>query len=139
MTHRRRFSAAILIVLAVAVLTVIVLTTLVPKSGAVSSSKIAARVLNETAHGNATEALIVLSQQADLTAAAALPTKVAKGRYVVNSLRGIASRTQAPIIALLDRRGIPYQAFWVVNMIRFTANPALWKNLPAPATSKRME
>ncbi len=52
MTHRRRFSAAILIVLAVAVLTVIVLTTLVPKSGAVSSSKIAARVLNETAQSS---------------------------------------------------------------------------------------
>jgi subtilisin family serine protease len=139
MTLRRRFSAAILIVLAVAVLTAIVLTTLVPTSGAASSSKIAARVLNETAHGNATEALIVLSEQADLSAAAALPTKVAKGRYVVNSLRDVASRTQAPIIALLDRRGIPYQAFWVVNMIQVTGNRALMDELAARADVKQID
>src|SRR6266436_7955712 len=98
MTLRRRFSAAILIVLSIAVLTAIVLTTLVPTSGAASSPKISARVLNETANGNATEALIVLSQQADLTAAASLPTKDAKGRYVVNALRAVAARTQAPMI-----------------------------------------
>src|SRR6266849_6654455 len=99
MTLRRRFSAAILIVLSVAVLTAVVLTTLVPTSGAASSPKISARVINETAKGNATETVIVLYQQADLTAAAALPTKVAEGRYVVNSLRGIANRTRAPINA----------------------------------------
>jgi len=139
MTHRRRFSAAILIVLAVAVLTVIVLTTLVPTSGAAPSSKIAARVLNETAHGNATEALIVLSQQADLTAAASLRTKAEKGRFVVNSLRDIASRTQAPIIALLERRGIPYQAFWVVNMIQVAGNRALMEELAARADVKQID
>src|SRR6266850_7408814 len=139
MTLRRRFSAAILIVLAVAVLTAIVLTTLVPTSGAVSSSKISARVLDETANGNATEALMVLSQQADLTAAASLPTKAAKGRYVVNALREVATRTQAPIIALLDRRGIPYQAFWVVNMIQVTGNRALMDELAARADVKQID
>src|SRR5258706_13146545 len=103
MTLRRRFSAVILVVLAVAALTAVVFTTLAPTSGAAANSKIAARVLNETAHGNATEALIVLSEQADLKAAAGLSTKAAKGRFVVNSLRDVAGRTQAPIITLLEK------------------------------------
>ena len=133
MTFRRHLSAAIFLMLAVAALAAIVFTTLAPKSGAVSSSKIAARVLNETANGNATEALIVLSKQADLSAAGSLSTKDAKGRYVVNALREVAARTQAPIIALLDRRGIAYQSFWVVNMIHVTGNRALMNELAARA------
>jgi subtilisin family serine protease len=139
MTLRRRFSAAIVIVLSITALTAIVLTTLVPTSGAAPSSKISARVLHDTAHGNATEALIVLSQQADLTAAASLPTKVAKGRFVVNSLREVASRTQAPIVALLERRGISYQSFWVVNMIQVSGNRALMEDLAARADVKQID
>jgi serine protease AprX len=139
MTLRKRFSAVILIVLAIAALTAVVLTTLVPTSRAAANSKIAPRVLNETAHGNATEALIVLSEQADLKAAAALSTKAAKGRYVVTALRDVASRTQAPIIALLEKRGIPYQSFWVVNMIQVSGNRALLEELAARADVKQID
>jgi subtilisin family serine protease len=139
MTLRRRFSAAFFVVLAIAILTGIVLITLAPTSGAASNPKIAARVLNETVRGNATEALIVLSEQANLAAAASLPTKVAKGRYVVNTLRDVASRTQAPIVALLNTRGIPYQSFWVVNMIQVTGNRALMDELAARADVKQID
>jgi serine protease AprX len=139
MTLRRRFSAVILVVLAIAALTAVVLTTLAPTSGAASNSKIAARVLSETAHGNATEALIVLSEQADLKAASSLTTKTAKGRFVVNALRDIASRTQAPIVALLEKRGIPYQSFWVVNMIQVSGNRALLEELAARADVKQID
>ena len=139
MTLRRRLSAIILVVVAIAALTAVVLTTLAPKSGAASNSKIAARALNETAHGNATEALIVLSEQADLKPAAALSTKAAKGRFVVNALRDIASRTQAPIIALLEKRGIPYQSFWVVNMIQISGNRALLEELAARSDVKQID
>ena len=135
----RRSSTAFLIVLAVGVLTAVVLTTLVPTSGAAPSSKIAARVLRETGHGNATEALIVLNQQADLSAAASLSTKTAKGRYVVNSLRDVAARTQAPIIALLEKRGIPYQSFWIVNMIQVSGNRALMDELAARSDVKQID
>src|SRR5882757_5082100 len=139
MTLRRRFSAVILVVLTIAALTAVVLTTLAPTSGAASNSKIAARVLNETAHGNATEALIVLSEQADLKAASSLTTKTAKGRFVVNALRDIARRTQAPIIALLEKRGIPCQSFWVVNMIQVSGNRALLEELAARADVKQID
>jgi serine protease AprX len=129
MTLRRQFSAVILVVLAITAVTAVLLTTLAPTSGAAGNPKIAARVLTETAHGNATEALIVLSEQADLRPAASLSTKVAKGPFVVNALREVASRTQAPIIAQLEKRGIPYQSFWVVNMIQVSGNRALLNEL----------
>src|SRR5258707_1414018 len=139
MTLSKRSSAVILVVLSIAALTVGLLTTLAPSSGAASNSKIAARVLNDTAHGNATEALIVLSEQADLRAAASMSTKAAKGRFVVNALRSVASRSQAPIIALLEKRGIPYQSFWVVNMIQVSGNRALLNELAARSDVKQID
>ena len=51
MTLRRRFSVVILIVLGIGAMTAILFTTFAPTSGAAANSKIAARVLNETAHG----------------------------------------------------------------------------------------
>ncbi len=139
MTLSRRFSAIIVVALAIAALTTVVLTTLAPRSGAASNPKIAVRVQTETAHGNATEALIVLTEQADLRAAASLSTKAAKGRFVVNALRSVAGRTQAPIIALLEKRGVPYQSFWIVNMIQVSGNRALLNELAARSDVKQID
>ncbi len=139
MTFRKRLSAVILVVLAIAGVTAVLLTTLAPRSGAASNPKIATRVLTETAHGNATEALIVLTEQADLRSAASLPTKDAKGHFVVNSLRDVASRTQAPIIALLEKRGVSYQSFWVVNMIQVSGNRALLNELASRTDVKQID
>src|SRR5208283_2631216 len=80
------------------------------------NGKIATRVLAETASGGTTEALIVLTQQADLSPAYTMQTKLEKGSFVVNSLRTVASRTQGPILSLLQQRGVPYQSFYIVNM-----------------------
>jgi len=139
MTIRRHSSAIILGGFALAGLTVFLLITLSPRSVASSSPKIATRVLTETAHGNATEALIVLSEQADLRAAASLSTKEAKGRFVVGALREVAARTQAPIIALLDKRGVQHQSFWVVNMIQVSGTRALLDELAARADVKQID
>jgi len=138
MTLRRYLSAALFVLLAIAIVTT-VLTRLTPSAGAASNPKIAGRVVKETANGNATEALIVLSEQADLSRAAALPTKDAKGRYVVNRLREVARRTQAPLIAMLEKRGIPYQSFWVVNMIQVTGDRALMDELAARSDVKQID
>jgi serine protease AprX len=98
----------------------------------VSSSqteKISARVLQETANGGSTEALVVLAEQADLSPASALQTKLEKGRYVVSALRTLADRTQGPILNFLRRRGVSYQSFYIVNMIKVTGNRALMEEL----------
>src|ERR1039457_5744863 len=94
-----------------------------------TNAKIAAGVLAKTANGSSTEALVVLTQQADLSVAATLKTKLEKGYFVVNSLRTVASRTQGPILSLLQQRGTSYQSFYIVNMIKVTGDRNLLEEL----------
>ena len=96
-------------------------------------AKIAPRVLAETQNGKTTEALVVLSEQADLRPAASLPTKDEKGVFVVNALREVANRTQAPVLRMLDSLGVPYQSFFIVNMIKVTGGRSLMEQLAARA------
>ena len=104
-----------------------------------TNAKIAAGVLAKTANGISTEALVVLTQQADLSVAATLKTKLEKGYFVVNSLRTVASRTQGPILSLLQQRGIPYQSFYIVNMIKVTGDRNLMEELAARADVARID
>ena len=94
-----------------------------------ASTKIASHLLSETANGNSAEALIVLSEQADLRGAARFITKEAKGAYVFQTLHAVADRTQAPLRRLFEQRGLHYQSFFVVNMIKVTANRELIEEL----------
>ena len=73
--------------------------------------------------------LVVLAKQADLRPAYNLPTKTLKGVFVVNALRSVADSTQSPILALLRERGVPYQSFYIVNMIKVTGNRGLMETL----------
>src|SRR5689334_15270878 len=54
------------------------------------------------------EVLVVLSEQADLSRAAELPTREEKGRFVFETLTELAARTQGPLVADLHTRGIPH-------------------------------
>jgi subtilisin family serine protease len=93
--------------------------------------KISSRVMAETENGKQTEALVVLTEQADLRLAAALPTKEEKGAYVVSTLKEVANRTQPAILRLLDLRGVSYQPFFIVNMIKITAGRPVIEELAA--------
>jgi subtilisin family serine protease len=79
-------------------------------------SKVDAWVTTTAASGE-TEFLIYLSEQADLSAAATLPTKLEKGRYVYEELTRVAQRTQGPLISVLQSSGAEYRPYWVANMI----------------------
>ena len=63
------------------------------------------------------EFLVSLSEQADLSGAAALETKQEKGAYVFRKLTETARRTQAGVIQELASRGVEYRSFWVANML----------------------
>jgi subtilisin family serine protease len=69
------------------------------------------------APSGATEFLIVLAEQTDLSGAAALRGKEAKGRFVFARLRATAARTQAPVLDELARVGATYRPFWIANLI----------------------
>src|SRR5437879_5598507 len=86
-------------------------------TGATWRQKVAARVLRETAGGRTAGFVVMLASQADLSGAAALPTKLAKGRFAFDALRTEADRTQAPIRSLLNRSRVSYRGHWVVNLI----------------------
>jgi serine protease AprX len=115
-------------------------------------SKIAPWVIDHTAGQNKAEYLVVLSDQADLSGAAALATKQEKGRFVRDALWNKAQSTQGPVLKMLRDRGVQYQSFYIVNMIlvkggdfnlalelasrsdiaRVEGNPVIHNNLPTP-------
>ncbi len=74
-------------------------------------------LLATTAGGAPAEFLVVLTAQGDTGGAARLGDKTARGQYVYAALTAVAARTQTPLRALLDARGVPYRAYWIHNML----------------------
>jgi serine protease AprX len=85
-------------------------------------SKIAPWVTQHTAGGKEVEFLVVLREQADLSAAAALTTKQEKGRYVRDVLWNKAQATQAPMLTWLRQRNIEHRSYYIVNLIWVKGN-----------------
>jgi len=65
-----------------------------------------------------TEFLVVLREQADLTAAAELATKADRGAWVFRRLSDAARSSQPPVLAALEALGAKHRSFWVANMIQ---------------------
>src|SRR5687767_3079668 len=78
-----------------------------------------------TAGAGPTEFLVFLTEQGDLSAAAAIVAKADKGRYVTDTLRATAARTQGPLLAFLAGRGAEHRAYWVANMVWVRGDLAL--------------
>jgi serine protease AprX len=74
-------------------------------------------VLERTEGGAEAEFLVILRAQADLSGAARLTTKLAKGQFVFEALRHTAETTQPPLLARLRERGAPHRAFYIVNLV----------------------
>jgi subtilisin family serine protease len=62
--------------------------------------------------------LIILDEQADLSGAYAIADREARVQYVYDALVETAERTQAPLREELDKMGVPYRPYYIVNMIR---------------------
>lgn len=117
-------------------------------------AKIDPWVLDQTAAKGQAEFLVVLADQADLSAAEGLRTKEEKGQYVYRTLFDKAQATQKPILSWLKSNGIAHQSFYIVNMIwvkgtidialslaarpdvgRIDGNPVIHNNLPQPSAA----
>ncbi|GIV98457.1 MAG: hypothetical protein KatS3mg057_3114 [Herpetosiphonaceae bacterium] len=61
--------------------------------------------------------LILLKQQADLSFAASIPNKTERVAAVRQALQRHAEQQQAPILALLNQRGVNARSFLIVNAI----------------------
>lgn len=108
-----------------------------------------------TAADKSTEFLVYLTEQADLSGAAALTSKVDKATFVYQTLSATAARTQRPVVAAIEALGLEYRPFWVANMIwvkgdlaavqalaqradvaHIYANPAVRASLPTPTLAE---
>ena len=93
-------------------------------TGATWQSKVDKWVMNEASITEKTEAefLVYLDEQADLSGAAQLRTKVDKGKYVYESLTAMAARTQGPVLAALESHAVEHRSYWIANMIWVRGN-----------------
>jgi serine protease AprX len=98
------------------------ISTAFAQTGPESVAKIEPHLAAKIAPGGTSEALIVFGEQADLSGADNLPTKLEKGQYVYAALRTVAERSQASMRKMLQERGIPFQSFYSVNMIKVYAS-----------------
>ena len=106
---------------------------------AAALAKIEPRVLEETAWGKITEFFVVLADQADLTPANSLPTKLEKGRFVFEALFSKAHNSQRRILKLLRSRGVEHQSFYIVNAIWVRGNRDLVTTLASRPDVARIE
>ena len=84
-------------------------------------TRVDAQVLAEAAVGES-EFLVIMSDQADLRAAAALPDKKSKGRYVYETLTRFAESSQAGLLRSLQAAGAQTRSYWIANLIWVRGN-----------------
>lgn len=82
---------------------------------------------------------VVLRDRADLSGAAALPSKAARGEFVYNTLTRHADRAQAGIRGLLDRRGARYESYWITNALLVSGDADLRAELRSRPEVERIE
>ena len=103
------------------------------------ASKIAPEVLAE-ADGNGTASIVImLADQADVSAAHQMKDQDARGWFVYRTLSEHAVRTQASLRGELDARGVSYQSFWAANMLVATADRTLIETLAARQDVARID
>lgn len=103
------------------------------------AGKIAPDVLSATSGGQVAPIAILLADQADLSPAYSITDRDARGRFVYDTLRSHADRTQAALRAELDALGTRYSSFWVANVIFTQADRPLVERLAARSDVKLIE
>ena len=95
-------------------------------------TKVAPEVRAALERGQPTSYLVVFQEQADLSAARQLPTKLEKARYVYRTLVETATRVQINASRLLTAAQAPANSFYLVNAIAVeSADLALARRLAA--------
>src|ERR1043166_3426969 len=103
------------------------------------AEKVASRVLTDTTDGKSTSVVILLTDQADVSAAYNMTDQDARGWFVYNTLKQHAARTQVGLQQFLKSEGVTYKSFWAANMIVATADRALVDKLAARADVARVD
>jgi serine protease AprX len=92
---------------------------------------VAPQVWEATANDAEADFLLILEDQADLSAEATFPTREARLSYVYDALRQVALRSQAGVRARLDAAGVDYRPFYIVNMLAVRGDRSLATRMAA--------
>src|SRR5262245_19715353 len=87
------------------------------------------RIFAEKVAGEQASFLVVMQDQADLSAAAAIPDRVERRRFVYETLRARAEASQAPLRQRLSRAGVVFRPHFLVNMIEVEGDARLAREL----------
>src|SRR5215475_5365576 len=142
-SSRRIFCSLFFATAAIAAFTAIGSSRAIGQGGspgsAATANKIAPWVVEHTANGQQAEFMVVLADQANLSAASTMRTKIEKGRYVYDTLRNKSQTTQGPILQWLRQRGVEHRSFYIVNAILVKGSRALAEELAARPDVARVE
>jgi len=83
--------------------------------------------------------LVVLEDQADLSGARDLPTRLQKTQYVYEKLTEAAARAQGSLLAELDAEHVAHRSFWIANAIQIRGKASLVETLARRADVRRIE
>lgn len=72
---------------------------------------------------------VVMRAKANLTQVNTIDDWTERGEFVYDALTETAERTQTDVLTLLERHGVQYESFWVVNTIKVSATKALVEDL----------
>jgi serine protease AprX len=99
-------------------LSILLLAGVMPASAADIGwkGKVDASVLDKASSG-AADFIVYMRAKADLSAAAQLPTKNAKGSFVYEALTSKAVHSQAGLVAALSDAGADFRSFWISNSV----------------------
>ncbi len=102
-------------------------------------SKLSQWLLDHSAPGQETEALVILRERADLTAAARIKAKSAKGLFVRDALLAKAQQSQRGLLAWLTERGIEHRSFYIVNAVWVKATREVIESIAARPEVERLD
>lgn len=92
-------------------------------------TKVSPAVFTSLKDHSTTGFIVVMKQQADLSAAKNIHGKEAKGNFVYETLSTLAKNSQQEIISELKNDHVVYQSFWIVNAIAVSGNETLVQQL----------
>lgn len=96
----------------------IVFVGIITAGTAFAQNIISSELLHKMQTYSSTDCMIYLREEANLEQAKSITGKLAKGKFVINSLKSTAQKTQIPIKSWFESKNIDYQSFWIVNAFR---------------------
>ncbi len=103
----------------------------VPTAAESGVPKVDPQILSDLAAEGTAEFIIMMADQADLSAAYVITDWETRGAYVYNTLVAHAASSQANIKTYLDNQGVTYQTFVSVNGLLVRGNTTLVNELAA--------